>query len=252
MTLIRVCRLIFVAAVAAAIVSLVRADRSEELIRIHTEAIGGKERIAALKTVRASGQVVAGGKRMRFTMLAERPDHVRVETENGGRTLVQGYDGHEPPWEFDTGKWPPQYRDMAAPAAKVFVADSEFDDPLVGGDGRGYTAEYAGEIETEGKKLLRLLVTRHLTETFSLLLDPDTYFIVKRVDEKKNALGTVVHVVTFYGDFRPVDGVLLPHQIAVSVDGRVTQQTKIESLEPNPELPADSFTRPRAVTVPAR
>ncbi len=246
-------RLLFVFVFLSALVAPANAaDRTEELVRIHVEAIGGKERLAALKSLRAAGQVVAGGKKMRFTMLAARPDHVRVETENGGRTLVQGYDGHDAPWEFDTGQWPPRYRDMAAPVAKTFTADSEFDDPLVGGSARGYAVDYAGEVETEGKKLLRLLVTRHHTEVFSLLLDPDTFLIVKRVDEKKNALGGTVHVVTFYADFRPVDGVLLPHQIALTVDGRVTQQTKIESIEPNPEIPADTFSRPRAVTLPGK
>ncbi len=224
----------------------VLADRAEDLVRIHTEAIGGKDRIAALAAVRATGQVIAGGKAMRFTMIAARPDQVRVETESAGRTLVQASDGKNPPWEFDTGHWPPQYHDMTTTVAKTFADDAEFDDPLVAGSARGFSVDYAGEVESDGKKMLRLLVTHRLTESFSVLLDPDTYFIVKRVEQRKGALGETVQVVTYYADFRPVEGVLLPHRIALVTDGRIVQQTQIDSIEANPEISADTFTRPMA------
>src|SRR4051812_1651852 len=122
-----------------------RADRVEDLARIHIEAIGGQQRIAALSALRATGRVVANGKQVHFTLTAARPASVRLETENGGRSLVQASDGAEPAWEFDTGSWPPQYRPMAEANAKMFVADAEFDDPLVAGAARGYVFDYAGE-----------------------------------------------------------------------------------------------------------
>jgi hypothetical protein len=223
------------------------ADRAQELARIHVEAIGGRERIEKLAALRATGQVRAGGKQVRFTMTAARPDKVRLETEAGGRTLVQGTDGVGPAWEFDTGTWPPQYRDMAAANAKTFVADAEFDDPLVAGKARGYTFDYAGEMEANGRTMLRLLVTRNLRETYSVFLDSRTYFIVMRAEERTTAGGRKTHVVTHYDDFRPVEGVLLPHQITVAVDGRMTQQTNITRIDANPSLGAETFTRPKVV-----
>jgi hypothetical protein len=224
--------------------SLARADRAADLVRIHIEAIGGEERIKALAALRATGEVVAAGKKMRFTLIAARPDKVRLETENGGRSLVQATDGRNPPWEFDTGHWPPQYRNMAATVAKTFAADAEFDDPLVGGERRGFVIEFAGEVEVEGKKLLRLLVTHQMTETFALLLDPDTYFVVRRLEDRKNAFAGMSHIVTQYGDFRPVAGVLLPHRIAMAIDGRAVQETRIDTIDANPEIAPDTFTRP--------
>jgi hypothetical protein len=233
----------------AVLASVVRADRASDLAAIHTEVIGGKKRIEALKSLRATGNVTANGKQVRFTMTAARPDKIRVETEMGGRTLVQGSDGVAAPWEFDTGTWPPKYTDMPDASAKTFVADAEFDDPLVSGAARGFTIEYAGEVSVEGKKLHRLLVTRKLIQTFSLLLDPETFFIVTRVEQRPTVSGRQVQVVTHYEDFRPVEGVLLPHQIAVVIDGKVTQHTKIVAVEPNPTVTAETFTRPK-VAVP--
>ncbi|HVU33066.1 MAG TPA: hypothetical protein VHE61_06505 [Opitutaceae bacterium] len=233
-----------VATVLAGVAATARAGQVAEIIRIHDEAIGGAARIAALKAIRASGHVVAGGRKMQFSMLAVRPNQVRVETDEGARSLIQAYDGKNPPWQFDTGTWPPRYSKIPPSDAKVFAADAEFDDPLVGGAARGYTFDYAGTVKSDGKELIRLFVTQDLTDGFSLLLNPDTYLIVERVEDRKDVFGHTIHVLTLYGDYRPVDGVLLPHRVTVVVNGRATQQTVIDSIQGNPDIPADSFTRP--------
>jgi hypothetical protein len=224
----------------------IRADRATDLARIHVEAMGGRERIASLKALRATGKVItAAGKEVRFTMIAARPNSVRMETVAGGRTLVQGTNGTEPAWEFDTGSWPPKYRGMEERVAKTFVADAEFDDALVAGNTRGYAVDFAGEVESDGKKLLRLLVTHRKQGPCSVLLDPTTFLIVMRVEERATAIGRSVAVVTRYDDFRPVEGVLLPHKITTSVDGRPTQQTQIDRVDANPTISADTFSRPK-------
>ena len=232
----------------------VGADRAAELARIHLEAMGGEKRLAALRALRATGHVTSAGGQVKFTFLAARPAKVRVETERGGRTLVQGTDGESVPWEFDTGAWPPKYREMNAGSARTFAADAEFDDPLVAGSERGFTLEYAGELTVEGRKLHRILVTRKLADTFSVMLDDETFLIVMRVEFRESAGGRRLQLVTHYDDFRPVEGVLLPHTVTVSVDGKATQQTKIARIEANPTLEAGVFSRPKvalpAATVP--
>lgn len=218
---------------------------AEDLVSIHVEAMGGRKRLEALSAIRATGQVLAGGKTLRFTMVAARPNRIRLETQNGPRTLVQGFDGKDAPWEFDTGNWPPRYREMAEAHVKTFTADAEFDDPLVGGAERGFIFDYAGEVEADGRKLLRLLVTRRQVETYSLFLDAETYLVVLRVEQRQTPGGRTLQVATRFDDFRPVDGVLLPHLVTMLVDGKPTQQTRIERIEPNPEITAETFSRPK-------
>jgi hypothetical protein len=228
-----------------------RGDQVTDLVRAHVEALGGIERIEALTAMRATGQVVAGGKRVRFTLTAARPDRVRLETENGARTLVQGTDGKEGPWEFDTGSWPPRYRVMPESAARGFAADAEFDDPLVAGAARGYAFDFGGETTADGRKMTRLLVTKNLTETFAVLLDLETKMIVLRVESRTSAGGRTLQVLTRYDDYRTVEGVMLPHRVTVIADGAVKQQTVIERIDANPALTAETFARPKA-GAPAR
>lgn len=227
-----------------------RADRAAEIAEIHVAVLGGRERIDALKAFRAEGHVlVASGAQVKFTMMAARPNQIRLETEKGGRTLVQGWDGTSAPWEFDTASWPPRYRDMAVGAARTFMTDAEFDDPLVAGEGRGFTLEFAGEFEADGRKMLRVLVTRRLVETYSLIVDEETCLIQMRVEQRESAGGRGIRVATHYADYRAVEGVLLPHTITLSIDGKVTQQTKIARIEANPKLEGAFFSRPAPAPV---
>ncbi len=221
-----------------------RADLAADIAAIHVEAMGGRARIEALTAMCAAGEVTVAGKTVRFTLLAARPDRVRLETTTGGRTLVQGSDGVAAAWEGEVSAATPQVRKMAEGTARTFTADAEFDDPLVAGAARGYGFDFGGETVVEGRKSFRVLVTRRLTETFTLLVDASTYLIVGRQEMRETATGRRVPVLTRYGDFRPVDGVLLPHQLAVTVDGRETQATRIDRIEANPAVAAEGFSRP--------
>lgn len=229
-----------------------RGESAEELVQIHLAVMGGTERIDALKAMRATGSVTSGGKKVNFVMTAARPNRVRMETQAGGRTLVQGYDGVEAPWEFDTGTWPPRYRPIAGAAAKRLIADSEFDDPLVAGPARGYVLELANDATVDGRKYRRILVTHNLTESFEVLLDPETYLIVFRTETRTTAGGRSLLIVTQYGQFQSVSGVLLPHDIKTIVDGKVTQQLTIDQIEPNPPTTAETFSMPKAISVPTK
>ena len=222
------------------------AGPAEDMARLHVEAIGGPARITALGKVKATGRVTTGGTTVRFHMSAARPNQVRLETESGGRTLVQAYDGKNPPWEIDTAAFLPIARLMHEEAALRFVDDAEFDDPFVDSEARGYQLDVAGEEVVDDRRVAKVLVTHNGGAPFFLLVDMETFFIVQRIDPRRQASGRTADVVTRFDRFRPVDGVLLPHLIEVSLDGRVVQTTTIEVMEANPKLDAATFRQPES------
>jgi hypothetical protein len=234
------------------LVAVLRAESVEELVQIHLAVMGGTERIEALKAMRALGTVTSGASKVQFVMVAARPNLVRMETQAGGRTLMQGYDGVDVPWEFDTGTWPPKYRPIAPAAAKRLITDAEFDDPLVAGPSRGFVLELSNDAVVDGRKYRRILVTHKLVESFEVLLDPETYLIAFRTETRKSPTGRPVLILTQYGQFQAVKGVLLPHEIKTTVDGKLKQVLVIEQIEPNPATTAETFSRPKAITVPTK
>lgn len=223
-----------------------RADYAENLARIHVEAIGGRELLAGLKTLRAAGHVKADGRTLRFEMLAGRPNRVRVTTTDGGRTLIQGTDGSTVPWRLEPEKSPVPQR-MGAAAAAEFMEDAEFDDQLVDPAGRGYQVDFAGETTHAGRRALKLLVTPWKQKPCMLLLDAETYFIVARMVTRPLPSGREVTIETRYSDFMPVNGIVLAHRIETYAEGHLLHDTVLETMETNPPIDGAVFAMPAAV-----
>lgn len=217
-----------------------RADRADDIARIHIEAIGGRMRINLVTTLAATGRVEIDGREMNFRLLAERPNRLWMETEFAGRRLVQGTDGESPPWQFNPDDQPVMVTRLTGQQARDFAADAEFDDPLVDYAERGYVLDYAGEATVDGRKVLKLLVTRRLVDSYFLLVDAETYFITRRVTPEVRG-GLEVVRETIYDDFRPVGGVIMPHRITVRVGDRLLHDTIMVTVTPNARVPAGSF-----------
>lgn len=219
------------------------ADQAVELARIHTEAIGGLERLQQWRAMRATGRVITAGKELEFELIAARPNRVRVAVRADGRELVQGTDGVTP-WQQEFGA-ETSVRALPPAEARAFAADAEFDDPLVSGSERGYVLDYAGEVTWREQTVHKVLVTRTGEEPSFLLIDPETYFIVARVTQQTTAGGREVTNENCYDDFRPVGGVILPHHIATYLDGRLLRETVLSHVLPIMEPAAETFAMPR-------
>lgn len=221
------------------------AIEADQLARIHHEAIGGAERLENLTTLRARGYVRIDNRYLQFTLLAERPNRVRMETHTLEHVIVQATDGVNPPWQMDPRDDPPKPRLITGTEAREFAADAEFDDPLVNSEAKGYSVEFAGETEWDERPAIRLLLTRRLVDSFYLFIDPETFFIVGKQAVRRLDYGREVKMESFYRDFRPVGGVIMPHRIQVSADGKFLHETVMQKVEPNVPLPPGSFTMPK-------
>ncbi len=217
-----------------------RADMTGDVVRVHVEAIGGREAVKALTAIKATGVTRNGSGELRFILWAERPNRIRTEVTMGGRTLAQGWDGIGEPWTADS-----QSRKIGllrGVAAVEFKADAQFDDPLLAGPDQKVSLEFEGEVEVDGRQLIKLIAMQNHTSMSFVYVDPVSFLVVKRDSVRRREGETVVVVRTDYSDFKPVAGVMLPHRMVVSVDGKRINETVIETIEPNPKMPANIFT----------
>ena len=219
---------------------------ANEVARIHVEAIGGAARVAALRSLRARGDLVEDGMAVPLTVFSARPNRVRMELRYPDHVIVSATDGRDPPWEFDSSKLPAQITRLTGLAARDFLAESDFDDPLVAGETGDYHLQSAGEQDFEGGRMIRFLVTRGVSDTFNLLVSPDTSFIVARLEQRATGAGRMKTILTHYKDFRPLAGVLIAHEINIYIGGKLTQQVKLREIVPNLILPAALFSEPRS------
>lgn len=69
--------------------------------------------------------------------------------------------------------------------------------------------------------------------------------LAKQLDEQAKAAEAkrrLVEFRLFYSDYRPVDGIKIPHQIQRSVDGRPTEEVTFDKVKVNPKIDAKKFT----------
>jgi len=217
-----------------------RADMTGDVVRVHVEASGGRAAVDALKAIKATGVTRNDGGEMRFILWAERPNRIRTEVTMGGRTLAQGWDGIGEPWTADSKSR--KIGLLRGVAAVEFKADAQFDDPLLAGPDQRVSLEFEGEVEVDGRQLIKLIAMQNLTSMSFIYVDPVSFLVVKRDSVRRRDGETVVVVRTDYSDFKPVAGVMLPHRMVVSVDGKRLNETVIETIEPNPKMPANIFT----------
>ena len=239
--------LVFVALLFAA-AARCPAQAVADILETHLAAIGGKIRVNAVVSMKVKGKTHTPDGDVDFTMLAARPNRVRVETVGKGRTLVQVYDGVSPPSAWDSVKQ--AWRPMDPLNARRFVADADFDDPLVAAVDGVFTADYAGTEQRDGAKQIKLLLTRQSEPPFWIFLDAETYLVTGREDLRPSPMGGTLKIETHYDDFRLAGGILVPRLVSVTEGTQKIQETTILSIESNAEIPADAFV-PAPITLPA-
>jgi outer membrane lipoprotein-sorting protein len=233
-------RLLFIGAFLAA--AAAQAQLGHEIAQKHAERAGDK--LAALTALRAQGRTFINGEVVPFLFIAQRPAKLRVESFTPLRRVIQVYDGAGQPWISHSEVRGAKALDMSEVEAKDFIANADFDGPLVDFAEKGYSVDYAGEEQIEGRKAFKLLLMNKRDSIFFLWVDAETYEIVKRTvyrvfNNQRIAMDT------YFKDFREVGGVLQPHRIETVANGRTLYVMLIDKLEANPvDIPADTFTRP--------
>lgn len=216
------------------------AQTVEELVNKNIQAKGGIDKIKAIKTVRMTGKLNAGGGfTAAQTQENQRPNQVRETFSLQGMTAVTAYDGATG-WQIQPfgGKKDPEL--MGEDDLKDLLLDADFDGPLVDYKEKGNTVEFLGHDVVDGDDALRLKVTLKDGDIIYYYLDPDTYLEIRK-EVQEFIRGSVRESVTEMGSYKPVAGVMYPFSIAQGSKANPAQQTTtIEKIEVNvPINPAD-------------
>jgi hypothetical protein len=211
-----------------------------DILRIHHEALGGTAAIASLRALRAEGVTKLESGEVEFTLWAARPAKVRLESRLGRNSMVQAYDGVTAAWGMPAGGAPAL---MSKGEAREFIAGAEFDGPLIDPSAKGYAVTYAGEAEVEGRRCLHLMLAARDLELIELMVDAETYMVLKRVSARPE-IPDAGNLETFFSDYRPVGGVMMPLRVMTFEGERLITDTRIERIMPLAALPDSLFEMP--------
>lgn len=225
----------------------VRADGvdPDEVIAKYLQAIGGRDKLDAIKTVKMTGKMImGGGMEAPGVFETKRPNKVRIEFTFQGMTMTQAYDG-QGGWKIMpfTGKLDPEK--MSADELKEFEDQGDLDGPLVDYKKKGHQVELVGKEEVQGSQAYKLKVTKKNGDVEFHFLESEAYLPIV-VKAKKKVQGSEMELEAVYGDYKPVAGVLFPHSIEQKVGGTPGAGTtiSIEKIEANVDLPDSRFVMP--------
>jgi hypothetical protein len=213
----------------------------------NVQARGGLAAWQAVRTLKMSGELDAGGKaaaKLPFALYLKRPNKSRLEITFAGKDAVQTWDGAQG-WKLR----PFLNRDDAVPftpaEARSAAAQAELDGPLVGYAKKGTRLELIGSEKVEGKKTWKLRLTAKDGTQRTLWVDATTFLETKISGEPRKLDGRPHEVAIFFRGFRAVNGLKVPSVLETVVQGvKQGQMMTIQAVAVNPPIDDALFARP--------
>lgn len=177
----------------------------------------------------------------KMTRYMKYPGNMRLEIAVMGQEMVQVYN-------HTTGKG-----FMTGPMGKKDYDDTEVQDAKNNIDldlvnflrnYKTYKPQYLEDAQVEGAACAVVLMTPpNGDDKFKIYVDQKSNYVVKSEHPGKNFQGAPVHQEEYYGDFKKVGGVVLPHTQKVFQNGELFIEMKSTSISTTDEIPADKFAK---------
>ena len=133
---------------------------------------------------------------------------------------------------------------------RLLAEQADCENPLVVYKEKGYPLELLGREEVDGTPAFELKLTKTGGKVIHIFLDAEKGIELKsaRAAQAGEGEGTVE---VRYGDYRTVDGRLMPFAIENRINGKVRMRLTIMAIEFNPVLDDAFFAMPASQASPA-
>ncbi|HEY6392680.1 MAG TPA: hypothetical protein VIX89_15480 [Bryobacteraceae bacterium] len=217
----------------------------DQIVQKHTAALGGTAKLKAVQTVTITGKASLVGGQMEavVTMRVKRPTSMRMEMSMQGKIFVQAFDGVTA-WIMNpfAGDGAPQKSNEED--TKAARDDAEFiDGSLVDYKAKGNAVELAGKENVKGSPAYKLKVTKKSGTIEYQYLDAKTFLPVKS-SGKRIQQGQELEYESFPGNFKDVDGVMMPYSLNQRMSGIALMELTVEKVEVNAPMDDSIFKIP--------
>jgi len=231
---------------AAVLAPAVGAQTADEIIAKNIQARGGLDKLKSVQTIKSTATMAMGpGLEAPGMLIQKRGNLARLEFTVQGLTAVQAYDGKNA-WQIMpfTGKKDPEL--MPADEAKEIEETADVDGPLVDYKSKGHQVELLGKEKVEGTDAYKLKVSLKNGDVLTVYIDADSFLTIKE-ETKRTVRGTEQVVEQSIGDYKDVNGLIIPFAMESGVKGsQEREKLTISKIELN--VPADDsiFKMPAA------
>jgi hypothetical protein len=223
----------------------VPAQTVDEIVARHVAARGGREALAAVRTLRMTGRATAGpGREAIVRREVARPGRIRTEFVFQGTTGVYAWDGSAG-WRVSPLDGSLEAEPLPAEDAARAAEQADIEGPLVDAKAKGHAVELVGRDTLPGGPAHELKVTSRSGSVRRVWVDAATGLVV-RTESTRKVRGHEVVLETVFGDYRETGGVAFARSIESGVRGRPRRlRIVVESVETNITLDDTRFRPPR-------
>jgi outer membrane lipoprotein-sorting protein len=222
---------------AAVLVPAVWAQTVDEIIAKNVQARGGMDKLKAVQSIKATATMAMGpGMEAPAVVVQKRGNMARVEFTVQGLTGIQAYDGKNA-WQVMPfmGKKDPEL--MSADEAKEVEEMADIDGPLVDYKSKGHQIELLGKEKIEGTDAYKLKLSLKNGDVQTVYIDADSFLEIKE-ETKRTVRGTEQVVESAIGDYKEVNGIILPFAIENGIKGSAEKE-KLTITKVEINVPAD-------------
>lgn len=225
----------FLIAVIALTSVHVSAQTVDEIVAKNLESMGGKDKLAALKTIKMTGGMTANGTDISLTSVKLHQVGMRMDLDIMGTSnyqLINNKSG----WAFFPVMGMTEPKEMEAAQYKSGVNQLDAQGALFNYKDKGTTIESLGKEMVDGSEAYKLKVTYKNGHSATFFIDAKTNRHVKSIS-KTFANGQEMDMETTFADFKQnVDGYWFPFSIT-NAQGTIT----IDKIETNVPVSEDLF-----------
>ena len=217
----------------------------DQIVQKHTEALGGADKLKAIQNVTMSGKASLMGGQIEapIVMKIKRPTSMRMEITVQDKVVVQAFDGTTG-WIVNPLLGSDDPQKSSEEDAKAARDDADFiDGSLVDYKAKGSTIELAGKEDVGGTQAYKLKVTKKAGNVDYDFLDAKTFLPIKSTG-KRQQNGKEIEFESTPGNFKPVNGVMMPFTLSQKVNGRSQLELTVEKVEVNTPMDDSVFKMP--------
>jgi len=231
------------ASAPASVLTPVKDKTADDVIAAYVAARGGKEKLAAIQSVRMVGILSGGGmKGLPTTVEKKRPNKFRRVLEDPEGRGVNAVDGDNA-WQVG-GPAGPNPAKVPPKSALRFKRASDIDGALVDYKAKGHQVELLGKEKLGDSEAYKLRVKFKDGEEGLFWIDAQSNLLVKSAEPAPTPMG-IRQVEVRYRDYKAVNGVSFPYTEIVSIpDSNFAQTVAWHDIQVNVPVDDASFKMP--------
>ena len=225
------------------VVSGVNSQTVDEVIENHIKAIGGLDKLMALKSVKFTGKFSGGGFEVPVTYIIKRKDMVRMDITFQGNAQITAFDGTTA-WQINPWTGKKDAEKLPKESEKELKKQADIEGALVNYKDKGYKAELLGKEDMEGTEVFKIKLTDKDDDVTNYYLDTQSYLILKETAKRK-IKEKEINSETLYGNYQTFEGITFPMSMEIKEAGSdQTQKGVLDKVEMNVEVEDSYFKMP--------